>query len=127
MQSLQEHQRIANVVQPGRNTIYLQTIEKPFPEAEALNAVKEYLTAFFRLPVKMSHVPWEDMNLRSRPGRSGFGVMQLSMDDLLSWLKVHVSRVAHLKLRPAAEGRNTRNIILRQGSALVGILLNLVD
>jgi len=45
--------------------------------------------------VKVVHSPWELMGLTTRPGRSGFGDVQLSMDDVLNWLKRNVPRDAY--------------------------------
>lgn len=95
MQSWQEHLRIANKLDRNRCTIYIQLLEDPFPDEEALSAIQEYLVAFFRLPIKVVYQPWQSMGLQTRPARGGFGDLQLSMDDLLDWLKTHVPQDAY--------------------------------
>mmetsp|Transcript_131878 Transcript_131878/g.239804 ORF Transcript_131878/g.239804 Transcript_131878/m.239804 type:complete len:288 (-) Transcript_131878:16-879(-) len=90
MQSLQELLRIANRVDRNRRTVYIQLLEDPFPDEEVLSAILNYLTVFFRLPLKVTYTSWQVMGLQTRPGRGGFGDIQLSMDDLLFWLKRNV-------------------------------------
>jgi len=94
-QSLQEHLSIANAVSSHRKTIYLHTLEDPFPDTAALHAIVSYLTVFFCLPVQITHTPWQSIRLHTRPGCNGFGDFQLSMDDLLVWLKYHVPEDAY--------------------------------
>mmetsp|Transcript_126341 Transcript_126341/g.252455 ORF Transcript_126341/g.252455 Transcript_126341/m.252455 type:complete len:275 (+) Transcript_126341:32-856(+) len=94
-QSLREHLNIANAVTANRKMIYLHTLEDPFPDSAMLHAIVRYLTAFFCLPLHVTHTPWQSMHLRTRPGCTGFGEIQLSMDDLLVWLKYHVPEDAY--------------------------------
>eukprot|EP00927_Polykrikos_kofoidii_P072685 TRINITY_DN68778_c0_g1_i1.p1 TRINITY_DN68778_c0_g1~~TRINITY_DN68778_c0_g1_i1.p1 ORF type:complete len:275 (+),score=16.72 TRINITY_DN68778_c0_g1_i1:81-905(+) len=94
-QSLREHLSIANTVSSHRKTIYLHTLEDPFPDPAALDAIVRYLTVFFCLTVRITHTRWQCMRLQTRPGCSGFGDFQLSMDDLLVWLKHHVPEDAY--------------------------------
>mmetsp|Transcript_11263 Transcript_11263/g.19985 ORF Transcript_11263/g.19985 Transcript_11263/m.19985 type:complete len:258 (+) Transcript_11263:58-831(+) len=89
-QSLKDHLRIANKVDGTRRRIYVQLLEDPFPDDEAFAVIQTYLVAFFRLPVKVIYSPWQSMSLQTRASISGFGTLQLSMDDLLNWLKRHV-------------------------------------
>lgn len=95
IQSLQEHLRIANPVDPRRKKIYLLILEIPFPDDDTLAAVRRYLNAFFGLEVQLSYAHWQSMPLATRLGRAGFGSVQLSMDDLLTWLKFHVPSDAY--------------------------------
>eukprot|EP00746_Dinoflagellata_sp_MGD_P023570 gnl/MRDRNA2_/MRDRNA2_15523_c0_seq1.p1 gnl/MRDRNA2_/MRDRNA2_15523_c0~~gnl/MRDRNA2_/MRDRNA2_15523_c0_seq1.p1 ORF type:complete len:282 (-),score=39.55 gnl/MRDRNA2_/MRDRNA2_15523_c0_seq1:239-1084(-) len=94
-QSFEDHKRIANSPSSSRRTIYICLLENPFPEPAILSTVQNYIHAFFRLPVRITHVSLEKLRLTTRRGRSGFGDTQLSMDDLLASLKQRVPQDAY--------------------------------
>lgn len=94
-QSLEDHRRIANAPIPTRQTIYICLLENPFPDPAVLSTVQKYIHAFFRLPVQVMYLSLQKLRLTTREGRSGFGNIQLSMDDLLECLKQRVPKDAY--------------------------------